>query len=220
MSSGASVVLGLDYRPLASMATKEKRKLLELLAKHAYAYSEAGFLLASGKLSKEYLECRMALSQPEALAPLGKVFLSHIDPRADAVGGLTMGADPIAIATARASCDAAGHRLLRWFSVRKDAKEHGKKKLIEGDVRRGNKVVIVDDVVTTGGSTVQAIEKCRDSKLDVVQVLVLVDREQDDGMKKIRAAAGSGVSVKAVFSKSEVRAEWQAHHQTRSRKTG
>lgn len=218
MSSGTKPVLGLNYAPLVSTDAADKHKLLELLAKHAYSYSESGFQLASGKISTEYLECRMALSQPEALGPLGRVFLSYIDSRVEAVGGLTMGADPIAIATSAASAEGKKGPL-RWFSVRKDAKEHGKKKLIEGDVKAGTKVVVVDDVVTTGGSTVQAIQKCRDSQLKVVQVLVLVDREQDEGIAKIREAAGPDVPVKAMFTKTEVRAEWKAL-QTRSRKTG
>lgn len=208
----------INYLTLASMAPEDNRKLMELLVNYAYAYSDDGFQLASGRMSKEYLECRMALSQPQALAPLGRLFLSQVEPRAEAVGGLTMGADPIAIATSQAS--AAEARTLRWFSVRKDAKEHGKKKLIEGDVKKGTHVVIVDDVVTTGGSTVQAIEKCRDAEFNVVQVLVLVDREQDGGLQRIKDAAGPDVPVAAMFTLSEVRAEWQAAQHKISRKTG
>jgi orotate phosphoribosyltransferase len=189
------------------MASDDERKLLELLAEHAYAYSPGGFLLASGKVSDEYLDCRAALSHAEALPLVGRLFVSHVEPRADAIGGLTMGADPIAIATSAAS---AGLRPVRWFSVRKDAKEHGKKKVVEGDVKSGDSVVVVDDVVTTGGSTIQAIEKCRETGLKVVQVLVLVDREQDGGLESIRVAAGAGVPVRAMFTKSEVRATWQA----------
>jgi orotate phosphoribosyltransferase len=118
-----------------------------------------------------------------------------------------MGADPIAISTAAASADG---RALRWFSVRKEAKEHGRKKLIEGDVTSGAKVVVVDDVVTSGGSTIQAIQKCRDGGLEVLQVLVLVDREEDGGIARIEGEAGAGVRVRAIFRKSEVRAAWEA----------
>jgi orotate phosphoribosyltransferase len=192
------------------MTTDERSKLLELLATHAYNYKPGGFVLASGKTSDEYLDCKMALSQPSASNPLGSLFLSYIDPRAVAVGGLTMGSDPIAINVSRASADSA--HPVRWFSVRKDAKEHGKKKTIEGDVAPGQNVVVVDDVVTTGGSTIQAIEKCRAFGLEVVQVLVLVDREQDDGIQKIREAAGPNVDVVAMFKKSEVRREWDLRH--------
>jgi orotate phosphoribosyltransferase len=183
-----------------------RRKLLELLARYAYDFKPGGFTLVSGQKSDEYLDCKMALSRPEALPLTGALFLSHVDPTAVAVGGLTMGSDPIAISTAHVS---AGARPLRWFSVRKDAKEHGRKKVIEGDVRPGDGVVVVDDVVTTGGSTIQAIQKCRECGLRVVQVLVLVDREQDGGLNGIRDVAGADVPVRAMFTKSEVRQEWE-----------
>lgn len=186
----------------------DRCKLLELLAKYAYDFKVGGFKLASGKPSDEYLDCKCALSHAEALAPLGRVFCSEIDVPADAVGGLTMGADPIAISIACAS------GTLRWFSVRKEAKKHGRKKLIEGDVHDGERVVVVDDVVTSGGSTVQALEKCRESGLVVVQVIVLVDREQDDGMARIRDIARD-IQVRAIFKKSEVAAQWRALNHSR-----
>jgi orotate phosphoribosyltransferase len=195
---------------VAIMLPKDKDDLLALLAKHAYSFKPGGFVLVSGQVSDEYLECRMALSQPEALPVLGRVFLSQVDPRAVAVGGLTMGADPVAIATSAAS---AGLRPIRWFSVRKDAKAHGKKKLIEGDVTPGNGVVIVDDVVTTGGSTILAIQSCREYGLQIVQVIVLVDREQDGGLQKVKDVAGEDVQVTAIFTKREVRAAWQQRQQ-------
>ncbi|WP_438037047.1 orotate phosphoribosyltransferase [Sorangium sp. So ce204] len=184
-----------------------KRKLLKLLAKHAYAYKPGGFKLASGAISDEYLDCKQALSQAEALPALGRALLDMIDPRVTALGGLTMGADPIAIAASYASAEAA--RPLVWFSVRKDRKEHGRKKMIEGSVRQGVDVAIVDDVVTTGGSTIEAIRKCRDGGLHIVQVIVLVDREQG-GLENIRQEVGPEIPIKPVFTKSEVRAEWEA----------
>jgi orotate phosphoribosyltransferase len=190
------------------MSTKDRATLLDLLARYSYAYNPAGFTLASGKLSNEYLDCKLALSQADALRPLGDLFLSFVDVRAVAVGGLTMGADPIAMHVARSSADTG--RNLRWFAVRKDAKDHGKKKTIEGSVAPGEEVVVVDDVVTSGGSTIQAIQKCRDFGLKVVQVLLLVDREEQDGMQKIREVAGPGVSVSAIFTKGEVAKEWRA----------
>ncbi len=119
-----------------------------------------------------------------------------------------MGADPIAISTATAS--ARTSREICWFSVRKDRKGHGRGRLIEGDVKAGFEVAVVDDVVTTGGSTIEAIEKCREAGLQIVQVLVLVDREQDAGMEKIRMALGGDVPVVALFTKSEVRHAWEA----------
>jgi orotate phosphoribosyltransferase len=189
----------------------DRRTLLELLAQYAYQFRPEGFTLVSGKTSQEYLDCKMALSHAEALPSLGKVFLAVLDERAVGIGGLTMGADPIAISTAAAS---AGGRSLCWFSVRKEAKEHGRKKLIEGDVPPNAKVVVVDDVVTSGGSTIQAIQKCRDGGLQVVQVLVLVDREEDGGLARIEGEAGAGVPVRAIFKKSEIRAAWEARRRS------
>jgi len=193
--------------PLGPGASDEhKRKLLELLGRHSYRYSEEELVLASGKKSHEYVNCKVALSRSEALPALGRTFLDELDPRAVAIGGLTMGADPIAIATA---LEAAGKRPLRWFSVRKEPKTHGLRRTVEGDVPDGADVAVVDDVVTTGGSTVQAIEKCRAEGLRVIQVLVLVDREEEGGLERIRNAAGPEVAVRAMFTKGEVREQWE-----------
>jgi orotate phosphoribosyltransferase len=197
------------------MATEDRNKLLKLLATHAYDFKRGGYTLVSGRISDEYLDCKMALSHAQAAPALGRLLLSHLDPRAVAIGGLTMGADPIAYSTVHAS---AGGRDLRWFSVRKEPKKHGRRKLIEGDVPQGASVAIVDDVVTSGGSTIEAIQKARAEGLKVVQVLVLVDREEQDGLEKVKAEAGGDVQVVAMFKKSEIRAEWDTQRQT-SRKT-
>ncbi|HTQ06303.1 MAG TPA: orotate phosphoribosyltransferase [Polyangiaceae bacterium] len=181
--------------------------LLDELVRHAYQYSpEKPFLLVSGQYSDEYLDCKLALSQPAAMASLGRVFLASIKVPAVAIGGLTMGSDPIAMSTSQASYGSATP--LRWFTVRKEAKGHGQKKLVEGSVKPGESVVVVDDVCTTGGSTVKAIEAARDFGLQVAQVIVLVDREQSDGIANIQRAAGDGVGVSAVFTKSQVKARW------------
>ncbi len=185
--------------------TDDRSELLELLATFAYDYAPGAYRLASGKQSDEYLDCKAALSHAAALPALGRLFLRQVDPRAVAIGGLTMGADPIALSTAHVS--AAG-RNLRWFSVRKEPKKYGRRKLIEGDVSNGP-VVIVDDVVTTGGSTIDAIKKARAEGLEVVQVLVLVDREEEGGLDRIRAEAGHDVPVAAIFKKTEIRAAWE-----------
>ncbi len=192
------------------MATDDKRILLTLLARHAYAYKPGGFTLVSGRVSDEYMDCKMALCRAEALPPLGRAFLAALDARAVAAGGLTMGADPIAISIAHVSHSGGGPRQVSWFSVRKDAKGHGRKKLIEGGAPPGSRVTVLDDVVTTGGSTIDAIRKCRDGGLEVVQVLVLVDREEDGGIVRIQEEAGREVPVVAFFRKSEVRREWDA----------
>jgi orotate phosphoribosyltransferase len=181
--------------------------LLDELVRHAYQYSpEKPFLLVSGQYSDEYLDCKLALSQPAAMAALGRVILGHLNTPVAAIGGLTMGADPIAMSTSQASFGT--ERPLRWFTVRKEAKGHGQKKLVEGSVKPGESVVVVDDVCTTGGSTVKAIEAARDFGLNVLQVIVLVDREQSDGIANIQRAAGPDVEVTAVFTKTQVKARW------------
>jgi len=213
MPDGARRVNGLDSAPCfqgPAMALDDRSKLLKLLAKHAYDYRSEGFKLASGKVSNEYLNCKMALSHAGAMAALGRFALPLVSPKATAVGGLTMGADPIAHSICQTS---DGGRDLRWFTVRKEPKPHGLRKLIEGDVPDGANVVVVDDVVTTGGSTVDAIQKARAERLNVVQVLVLVDREEG-GLARIRSEVGPDVEVVPMFTKSEVRHEWESQRQT------
>jgi orotate phosphoribosyltransferase len=164
---------------------------------------ESPFRLSSGATSDDYLDCRLAESFPAALVALGETFLSRMDSRVVAIGGLTMGADPIAMSTCMAS--APRRRQVRWFTIRKEPKAHGQKKLIEGFVVRGDTVAIVDDVVTSGESTIKAIRACREFGLNIAQVTVLVDREQQNGMANIRSAAGSEVDVSAIFTKSEIK---------------
>lgn len=188
-------------------AIAARSALLDELVRHAYQYSpEKPFLLVSGQYSDEYLDCKLALSQPAAMAALGQVFLAQLTAPVVAIGGLTMGSDPIAMSTSQTSYGSA--KPLRWFTVRKEAKGHGQKKLVEGSVKPGEAVAVVDDVCTTGGSTVKAIEAARDFGLEVAQVIVLVDREQSDGMANIRRAAGDSVEVSAIFTKSQVKQRW------------
>jgi len=181
--------------------------LLDELVLHAYQFSpEKPFLLVSGQYSEEYLDCKLALSQPTAMAALGKVFIAKLRTPIVAIGGLTMGSDPIAMSASQASFGT--DRPLRWFTVRKEAKGHGQKKLVEGSVQPGELVAVVDDVCTTGGSTVKAIEAARDFGLRVTEVIVLVDREQSDGIANIQRAAGADVPVSAIFTKGDVKKRW------------
>lgn len=182
------------------------------LVQHAYAYDPAGrFQLASGETSTEYIDCRHALSFPSALEACGNVVLAAIHPSVDAVGGLTMGADPIATAVSLSSLRAA--RSLRWFSVRKNAKEHGLRRTIEGHLPRGSRVAIVDDVITKGGSTLEAVTRCQEAGFEIVQVVVLVDREQG-GLEKVRSQI-PGTPVDRIFTKSELHDAWEVE-QTRT----
>jgi len=185
---------------------EEKVKLLQLLAQQAYQYRETPFILSSGVQSHEYLDCRSALGNPETLAIAASLFLARLDPMVVAVGGLTMGADPLAIAVSLISHDAYKHSNygpnsgVKWFSVRKEPKGHGTTRLIEGSVKPGDRVAVLDDVATSGASTIRAIRACREFGLTVVQAIVLIDR---GGLDLIRL---EGVKVDAVCQLSEIRA--------------
>lgn len=149
----------------------DQQLLLAALYEDAYKVLPNKILLSSGEYSNEYIDCRKALSNPETLknAAIGITRSLHKDVKA--IGGLTFGADPLSIATSLQAN-------INWFSIRKQAKTHGTQNLIEGDVRPGDKVAIVDDVLTTGGSLEQAIEAAIAHQLIPVQVIVLVNRSK------------------------------------------
>jgi orotate phosphoribosyltransferase len=208
------------------MSFDRHTSLLHLIATHSFKLGD--FLLASGKRSDYYIDCRTTTLHAEGGRQAGLLLYELIAerfPEAEAVGGLTMGADPLVSNTASASAWAlADHNeivalaaememdesegtppaLLHGFLVRKAEKAHGTGRRIEGFVKAGAKVVIVDDVCTTGGSTITAIEATREAGMVVVGVLCLVDREQG-GRANIEAAAGDAPFV-ALFTASEVRA--------------
>lgn len=182
-----------------------RTKLLELLVRKSYRRADTpSFRLTSGKLSDFYVDCKMTTMNGQAMPLIGEAFAQHLPDDIDAVGGLTMGADPIAHAIAH-YCAVHG-RSVNAFSVRKEPKKHGTRKWIEGGVAPGGKVVVVDDVVTTGGSTVDAIRKCREEGLHVAGVLVLVDRQEEGGMEAIRREAGPDIPVRAIFTKADLEA--------------
>lgn len=181
----------------------ERDRLLRLLVEHSYRKADGPtFRLASGKLSDFYVDCRATTMRAEAMPLIGAVVGACVPAEADAIGGLTMGADPIAMATAYWA--ATRGRCLNAFSVRKQAKTHGLRKWVEGCVREGAKVVVVDDVITTGRSTIEAIRRCREESLLVVAVIALVDREEEEGMAAVRRETGPGVPVTAVFTRADL----------------
>lgn len=162
-----------------------KNELIRLLCQKSFKYSQTPvFKLVSGRMSRYYVNCK-----PTTMSPRGMFLTGHLmfealkESGASAVGGLTFGADPIAMATAFAS-ELQG-RPLKAFSIRKTRKDHGIVKWVEGDIQPGEKVVVIDDVATTGGSTIQAIERARSEGLDVIGAVILVDR-QEGGMDNIR----------------------------------
>lgn len=167
-----------------------------LLLQRSVAFGN--FVLASGQHSTYYVDARKTTMSAEGLALIGRLGVEAIRRagwKPNGVGGLTMGADPVAYAIARASLDAPP--ALDAFSVRKAAKEHGTKRRIEGNFRPGAAVVVVEDVITSGGSALQAVEAIRAEGGTVVGILAVVDREQG-GCEAIRAANLEVASITTV----------------------
>src|SRR5918999_1128086 len=162
--------------------TDQDDPLLPLRALLAERTTRRGqFTLASGRTSSLYIDARLTTMSPEGLAligPLGLSALRHAGWRVDAVGGLTLGADPVAYAISYASAIAGDGPSIRAFTVRKEAKSHGTGRLIEGPFRAGDRVAVVEDVITTGASALRAAEAVRAAGGHVTGVLALVDREE------------------------------------------
>lgn len=179
--------------------------LLDLLQTKSVVRGD--FTLSSGVKSSYYVDCKLTTLDPEGAWLAGQLMHSLIRKEAaarnlhvDAVGGLTMGADPIALAVGMFSYWVKDTPALQVFSVRKSAKAHGQTKLIEGNFKRGDSVVVIDDVVTRGESTLAAIHAVETEGGRVAFVAVLVDR-QEGGRDKIEAA---GHRVVALFNKAEL----------------
>ena len=147
---------------------------------------EKGFKLASGEISPFYVDCRALMAHPEArrlVAQLAYGALAGVE--FDCLGGLELGAIPIAITISDFACAAPQPRLWRTFVVRKQAKDHGLGKLIEGSIRPGDRALIVDDVLTSGGSLLKAVAVAREAGLRVDHALVIVDRQEQDGKARV-----------------------------------
>ena len=185
------------------------KELTELiLEKSLKVADEPIFELASGKKSNLYIDCRKTTKNARGAYLIGNIIydkISNLD--VDAIGGLTMGADPVADAVAYTSV--LKGKLINAFSVRKDAKKHGLKRIIEGDVNNGDRVVIVDDVATTGQSTIEAIENARAGGLHVVKVIILVDR-QEGGRENILK---HDVDFEAILTKQDLLDEYYKRHE-------
>jgi orotate phosphoribosyltransferase len=183
--------------------TKEfmKERLKQLILEYSFKYSETpSFKLVSGGMSRFYFNCKGVTLDPEGQVLIGNLVfdaVSHLPVKA--IGGLTLGADPIANATAYTSW--LRKAPLQSFVVRKKAKEHGTMRLIEGKVSSGDSVVVVDDVITTGGSTLQAVAACREAGLKVLKVVALVDRQEMNGRQNVEKEVPD---VEVLITKDEI----------------
>jgi orotate phosphoribosyltransferase len=177
-----------------------KKRLIKLIIEKAFKYSkEPVFKLVSGRMSNYYFNCKAVSLYPEGMYLIGNLIFDLIkDMDIKGIGGLTLGADPIAYAVAYTSY--LKGKPIEAFVVRKTAKPHGLMKWIEGNVKKGERVVIVDDVITTGKSTIEAINRAKEEGLEIVKVIALIDR-QEGGREAVEA---SGYKLDSIITKDEV----------------
>ena len=178
-----------------------RSQLLQVLAEKSFRLGQ--FRLSSGGTSDYYIDCRVTTLDAQGARLTGEVFWQEIQARGwrpQAIGGLTMGADPVVSAVAVVSGQVHG------FLVRKAEKQHGTGQRIEGFREKGARVVIVDDVCTTGASTIQAIEAAREFGFEIVGVMCLVEREEAGGRANVEQAAAPAPFV-ALFTANDVRRE-------------
>ncbi len=165
------------------------------------------FTLASGKTSDLYIDCRVTAMDPKGAVLIGKLGYEMISEKirrenldVQAIGGMTLGADPISLAVGMHSAQHDPENYLQVFTVRKEPKGHGAGKQIEGNFESGQNVIVVDDVITTGGSTIKAIEAIQKAGGKVCFALVLVDREEGGR----QAIESFGVPVLPIFNRSSL----------------
>ena len=179
---------------------KDRERLKTIL--RAQSIKRGDFVLASGERSNVYVDVRLTALRAEATPLIGRAFVAKMRERGwqpYAVGGLTMGADPIVTAVSRESLEYGLE--INGFLVRKEAKKHGRQQFLEGlPDTDGHDVVVVEDVCTTGGSALKAIERARDAGLNVIGAVCLVDREQG-GREAIEAV---GCPFERIFTMAEL----------------
>jgi len=177
-----------------------KERLGEIILARSFKYSDnPPFTLASGRKSNYYFNCKPTTLDPEGMNLIGAIIFDMLrDTEITAAGGLTLGADPIANALSVISYQKG--KPIKSFIVRKDIKDHGTKSAIEGNVLRGEKIAIIDDVITTGGSTITAIEQARKEGLSVEMVITLIDREEG-GRENILQNVDN---IKTIFTRTDI----------------
>ena len=178
-----------------------KTKLFDIMKTYAYRFSEEQFTLASGKKSHHYFNCKELLLYPDRLEILANYLVSTHVPelgfQPEAIGGLTMGADPICY-----SMSLVYQRegiLVYPLTVRKETKDHGTKKQIEGATSKVSTCLVVDDVITTGGSTLKAVEALRSADIQVNKCVCILDREEG-GRENLER---EGIELHPIFRKSD-----------------
>ena len=174
-----------------------KDRLLSILAKQSYI--EGKIILASGKESNYYVDCKQTTLHHEGNTLISYLFFKMLESGIDAVGGLTMGADPLASGVSQMAYLLEGKQIDAFY-VRKEPKKHGRSLWIEGPVKKGSSVAILEDVVTTGGSSLKAIERVKEFGCNVKQVLAIVDRNEG-GRETFQQA---GIKYDYLFDIKEV----------------
>jgi orotate phosphoribosyltransferase len=183
-----------------------KAELIDMLCRKSFKFSkEPIYKLVSGRMSQFYVNCK-----PVTLCARGMFLAGHLlfeeikNDDVTGVGGLTFGADPLAVAAAFAS--ELKSRPINAFSIRKTRKDHGMIRWIEGDIQPGERVAIIDDVATTGGSTIKAIERARSEGLKVVRAVILVDR-QEGGIDNIKQHVSN---VSSIVTRDDLVQHWRS----------
>lgn len=175
----------------------DRQRLIELVKKHALRFGD--FTLASGKQASYYLDCRKLTLDSEGANVIAAGILGSIsNDLPDAVGGMAIGADPITAAVI--TCAWQQSKPLKGFIVRKEAKAHGTGQQVEGPVEPGQTAVMLEDVITTGGSSLRAIEHAREFGLKVDRIIAIVDRGENSAeiFRKV------GVDFEALVHVSEL----------------
>ncbi|WP_398335268.1 orotate phosphoribosyltransferase [Vulcanococcus sp.] len=189
--------------PLPQTSAEQRALLLQLLAERAYRHGQ--FTLASGRTSTHYVNCKPVSLSGLGLALLSAQMLELVEPEATAVAGLTLGADPLVSGVAQAA--ALAGRQLDALIVRKEAKGHGTGAWLEGPLpTAGSVITVLEDVVTTGGSSLKAVHQLREAGYAVNRVVTIVDR-QEGGQEAMTAA---GLELRSLFLLEEVAAAHQA----------
>jgi orotate phosphoribosyltransferase len=177
-----------------------RERLIQMIYEMAFKYSEKPiFRLVSGSMSNYYFNCKTVTLNPEGMYLIGNIIFNMIkDLNVKGIGGLTLGADPIADAVAYTSY--LKEKPIEAFVVRKSAKSHGTMQWIEGNVKAGDRVVVVDDVITTGKSTVEAITRAKEAGLQIVKVIALVDRQEGGYENIVETLKDISVDYKLIES--------------------